>query len=422
MSIACNMAIPNPVSADLVKLLTINTNFLPEKLLPALAIGDKIPVFVRQNSAEGQGLISFRGVTIKAQLPTDIAQGERFLAEVLKKDDKILFHLTERLPSASSSTALYDKAVLAPNIQQELLNKQLANYLSRTTSPVSLPQSALNLKEVFQGAKALEEWVGKVLAFLPQDKGLEDSRNILAKLLDSAPGGNLAENLRRAAKTLREFITSNLSERNLSSSEQALMDTIKNNQQTSKQLRSFAQPGQNGSGSSPLDKTLSANILQLTDRLEHLASTQEFLDKLNPIMKELGEPAQLLFPYLFQGLLSQSQLTLDTPRKINDYERKKQGNSSRKSSNHIHLTVPLPTLGAVEIDITHSEKQIFVRLTTDEPGQAKFITSNLSELEQNLTKQGFKETHLAAQARAARSESTYPAWLSELHRGVSFKV
>jgi len=164
-----------------------------------------------------------------------------------------------------------------------------------------------------------------------------------------------------------------------------------------------------------LDPKTKAELHQIAARLEQMASAQDNLAQLNPVMHALGEPALILFPFLAQGLLSHSQISIDSglDRKGSgggrgrDYdEGEYDGDSSPYQ--RIQVSVPLPSMGPVHVDIAHRKDEILVRFSVSDPEAASFLTEKLEHLGTTLRNLNFARTELMT--HVGEVENSSPLW------------
>lgn len=157
-----------------------------------------------------------------------------------------------------------------------------------------------------------------------------------------------------------------------------------------------------------------ADLLRLASRLDQLAASQESLNQLNPLMHALGEPALVLFPFLFQGLLSHSEVTIDPyrgGRKSGQNRRDDEDGEKGDATPYqrVQVSVPLPQLGTIDVDVAHRDKEILVRLTADDPEIVTFLEAQFENLAAILHREGFERSELTA--HLGRNERTAPHWI-----------
>jgi len=151
-----------------------------------------------------------------------------------------------------------------------------------------------------------------------------------------------------------------------------------------------------------LDPQMKNELKEITNRLEQLANSQETLNRLNPVMQALGEPALILFPFLAQGLLSHSQVTIESPidrengngGERRDYDQGEEGEADSAPYQRIQVNVPLPAMGQVHVDIAHRKEEILVRFSVGNPEASAFLLEQLEHLAVTLKGLNFSRTEL----------------------------
>jgi hypothetical protein len=146
-------------------------------------------------------------------------------------------------------------------------------------------------------------------------------------------------------------------------------------------------------------------------------------------MQAIGEPALILFPFLFQGLVAQGEISLApkqqaNPRQPKDQVEDEQEESDKQGDHHsfqrIELTVPLPNIGPLDIMIAHRPGEILVRFTSETSLTKEFLIDNFPELEERLRDCGFTQTDLSVQTGI--TQNTSPTWCLALSKGTSFRA
>ncbi|MFN8389015.1 MAG: hypothetical protein U0136_01845 [Bdellovibrionota bacterium] len=146
-----------------------------------------------------------------------------------------------------------------------------------------------------------------------------------------------------------------------------------------------------------LDPKAKSDLEQIASRLEQLANTQETLNQLNPMMQALGEPALILFPFLAHGLLNHSELSFES-----SLDRKSLGGGIDDDEDsfdntpfqRIQISVPLPEIGTVHVDVAHRNEEMLVRFTIADSEASDFIKNRLDELSAILRKHQFTKLDL----------------------------
>lgn len=146
--------------------------------------------------------------------------------------------------------------------------------------------------------------------------------------------------------------------------------------------------------------------------LEGLAEAQDILNRVNPVVQALGEPALVLIPALVQGFLSRWEIVVPphVPEE-EDLEGEGEG-GSRESFQRLAMVVNLPALGDIRVDLAHRSKELLLNLTLGSSEGAAFVASQLPKLEGRLRELGFERASLAA-VKGEVSE-VRPGWYRDL--------
>lgn len=162
-----------------------------------------------------------------------------------------------------------------------------------------------------------------------------------------------------------------------------------------------------------LDSKTAGEMNLLASRFEQMSAMQDTLNKLNPVMHALGEPALIMFPFLFHGLMSHSEVTFEAFRGAEKKKDKKGGGGeSGERYRRIQLTVPLPAMGSMHVDIAHRPKEILVRFTSPDAAIVDFMQDKLEHLTRTLRIQGFDKAELYAAVGKIKDSS--PTWSNVL--------
>lgn len=168
----------------------------------------------------------------------------------------------------------------------------------------------------------------------------------------------------------------------------------------------------------PLDGKGAEELKQLASKLDQMAATQERLNQLNPLMQALGEPAMILFPFLAQGLLKHSEVIVE-PRKGKRRGEDDEGDGGGEKRGEeaapfqrIQVSVPLPSIGIVDVDVAHRESEILVRFSVEDPEVGAFLQEQLEHLATILRERNFKRAELVAHVGPRNHEQ--PAWTISL--------
>lgn len=460
------------INADPTALRAVTVPNTPAiaEVLPALRVGDVVRFNVRQNPGSGQpGLIFINGQLIPASLPEFLNPGAKVFAKIANVEDKIVFRILQQQQPLSSLPGGPTTQV-ASDLQS--LVKQSGPIGLRGLQAVILPQE---LKSLFGSNADLSKLLSSLDA-----KTLTDPAQVLKQLIASSTG-DLAATLREAAKLIRQLVdqsTESPTQRflvALNAELSKLLQSVEDNQASKQTLslliniltREVKDPKQAAGTQRELFQSLIANLknaradlsevkahvqqaaaqllplttqtdsakrkdLHLAGRLEQtaktlesMASTQETIHKLNPLMHAIGEPALVLMPFIFQGLLSHSEITIDPKGGRKKQQQGKngsggedgEGGDSTEPYQRIQVSVPLPSMGSVDVDIAHRSKEVLVRLSTPDPEKAQFLLDQLEHLASLLRSLGYERAELVA--NVGTKQENLPAWSLGLHASTS---
>lgn len=446
-------------------------------VLPTLNVGDIMKLAVRENPMDGMGLIFFKGVLVRAQLPKDVSPGQQLVAQITKSDDQIVFKILERM-TPQTDVGVVARHPVAENVQQEL--KVIAKEAGPVFAKMPLP---LEISKTLQDAATLETQISKLLSNITQGEALTNPKR-LTEELTAAADGTIAKRLRETADTIKAFVKeqteilpkitpedlkfglSRLLTQASHNNEDAVADlekfvlSLENETQSRKKLTGqdrellkstltvlkraqdlfsapenapllkkelssaldVAQKFKGAEKFTGVDEKMLTQLTQLATRLEQLAASQEMLSQLNPILQALGEPALILFPFLFQGLLTHSEVTVQsksTQKKKNGVgeEGEEGGKRGGESFRRVQVTVPLPTLGRIDVDVAHRADEILVRLTVENADVGAFLAEQLPELGRTLKELGFSKSELVSTVGTLKEHR--PKWTSDLHVATS---
>lgn len=132
---------------------------------------------------------------------------------------------------------------------------------------------------------------------------------------------------------------------------------------------------------------LAMGSLEQLHQFEQLIDSQQRLITLNPLMHTLGEPAFILFPFLVQGLLRHSEVSISppSPEEIDD----ESAEHNTKRYQRLSVTVPLTNLGHVTVDVAYCPGEVLVRFTVRDEEVRNFLAARISELEQAVSTRGY---------------------------------
>lgn len=448
-----NVTTANTTAQAQTRSIAIDSRQILPQALPQLALGDVVKLTVRQNFGNGQGQIYFKGQLIDASLPQNLVSGDKLLAKILFDNDQLLFQILDHQKAENSKNPATLKSLEAKlaSLFQELPAPSLRNGQS-----LSLPTSLQNL--------GLDQGVlQNLFAQIGSGEQLQNSQTLAAQL-QATKDSALPELFRQVSQTIYSFLEqhadsgsqnflaalrtelSTLLEKGVANNEVALRQlgnlitmlqdeigmvagksrpehkqlelllnqlktALQNPEQQAEIIESTLKQlidNQNltKQDQSQLNPQASRELLQLANRLEQLATTFETLNQLNPLMQAMGEPALILFPFLFHGLISHSEVSVQTKhskkkRGEKDSGEEGEGSDSGNDNKHesfqrIQVTVPLPHFGAVDVDIAHRTEEILVRFAVDDNDKLEFLVEQLEQLGVVLREKGFTKTELMA--------------------------
>ena len=466
---------PN-AATEAFKTLQIESTQLLPNVLPTIAIGDIIRVTVRQNPQEGLGLIYFKGLLVKAALPQNVVPGDKLLAKITESNNNVVLKILERDPAPEAG------GVAQVSLQAKELISDLHELAEQVGASQFRALNSVQIKDVLQQGAVLQKTVQNLLKVIPEPEQLVDAQPLFEQLQNAADGGlapkfraiatelrtlvekhgpppvhkelvelrrrleevftQAADNNFEAAEDifrLTTMLSDGLKERTRlpllgpeKDATKALVDKMRVILKQSDTLdrtqvdRSEIQVVLNQATAliGSIEKRLGVeprsaeDLVRLAARFEQMAQTQETLARLNPVMQALGEPALLLFPFLVQGLVSHSEVTIETKKRVRSDDD--QDSTKREQSEPYHriqVTVPLPNMGTIDVDIAHRTAEILVRFTSDNAEIGQFLLEQLEHLAGTLRDLGFHRADLVSHVGAHQEQ--LPAWSFGLHAGRS---
>ncbi|OVE80279.1 hypothetical protein BVY02_00655 [bacterium J17] len=160
-------------------------------------------------------------------------------------------------------------------------------------------------------------------------------------------------------------------------------------------------------------------LRQVAISIEQIAATQRTLHQLNPLMQAMGEPALILFPFLFHGLLSHSEITIK-PKRRGSGGSGGGSEDAEQAYHRVEVSVPLPEMGNVEVDIAHRGDELLVCFHVQSEEVAKFISEHSGPLLELLKQDGFARASFVT--HVGERGSDLPAWTMGIHASASVLV
>ncbi|MCC6220082.1 MAG: hypothetical protein IT291_02465 [Deltaproteobacteria bacterium] len=436
--------------------------------MPTVGVGDVVNFGVRRNIPGNRGIISINGQLVQANLPLNIKAGSKILAQVAEIGPQVLLKILQAQGPTTSSRI--DLAT------------QLANEIANSLSTASLNhlklQSSLLLPMNLDSSAWRPELLKSLMGNISNNAELYDSNALLANLfkltngtfsswlkslldqtqttslnspfgtLQPLPGSLLTaleaelramlgqasdfSSISKHLKHILDVISKDFSQKETLNSKDAqvlqnVLRDLKTATQNEEHARlhiqaAFSQLEEFLHNNAKLTTTSAsmseAQFKQAILGLEQLANTQETLNRLNPLMQALGEPALIMFPFLFQNFISHGEVIIDPDRQNKGSKQKSsdgsthhdEGLSNGEAYRHIHINLTLPTLGQTIVDIAHRKHEILVRFTLDDEEKAEFLAEQLDFLSAILRSSGFEKTEFIASSNPNPENST--AWFS----------
>jgi hypothetical protein len=436
--------------------LQIDAKNLTNLPAPALSIGDVVSLSVRQNPKDGLGSVALRGLLINAALPENLQPGDKIQAQIIQKGDRVIFKLIGDIESQRATPQNIQQQVVK-GIESQF--KELFNAVSAPQLKLLKAEdlnAALKNAGILRGT--MERLIGNLLKALPSGERLFTPSEIIKELVNSSTGGQLKV-LRDLANSIRQFVGEQKVDPGLAQLKdleqellQLLLDSAENNfsaaglikslvselesptvpktsaklipRNTDAQTRALIdqlkkvltgpnspkepvpslaslltnlqqQIADAAARSGALDPRSVEQLVRLAGHLDRIADAEEALNKMNPLLQALGEPAMILFPFLFQGLLSHTEVSVQRPLKKHTGEKKGSGNKENESFQRIKVKVPLQSFGSVGVDVLLNDKELMVRLNIENPEGTNFLSSRFGELQKELAQLGFENAHLS---------------------------
>lgn len=150
--------------------------------------------------------------------------------------------------------------------------------------------------------------------------------------------------------------------------------------------------------------------------LQGMLESRESLSQLNPIMQSAGQPVLMIIPALIQGILSRWEMVFTPRPQPADGEGGEKKNESEQFE-RVSLSIPLPSLGNVQIELARRSGEILVHFTLAKPEMTEFVRRRLPELSLMLQSAGYRKAQLHAETGLPGHVSAW--WESELVKGLA---
>lgn len=154
--------------------------------------------------------------------------------------------------------------------------------------------------------------------------------------------------------------------------------------------------------------------------VEQMLRGHELLDRLNPLMNMLGEPAFLLFPAIIHGFASELEMTLYPGRPQEAGEDEEEESEERKRSKgyrRFEFEIQLPGLGRVQSRASFRTGEFLLDLTAENETAAAFLEERSGRLKSVLLASGYERIEF--RVSAAPFTEIRPGWMPVLLSGKS---
>lgn len=153
------------------------------------------------------------------------------------------------------------------------------------------------------------------------------------------------------------------------------------------------------------------SALSLLRSIDALASAQDALRQVNPLMREIGEPALFFLPLIFERIFVKSEFRIAHEPDLVDEDGDKAERASQTGFTRFTFKTSLPVLGDVRVDAAYGKKEIYLSFIFQNPESAALAAEKLPMLEKQLEEMGFNKRSLKAESGLA---DIPPSWFEAL--------
>lgn len=355
-----------PVS---VALPSSNATYAQSELtqrLNLIEIGQALPAQIQSQLTDGSYLVQVANTVVQMQLPQGVPVGTQYTATLIARDPRPTFLLqNDASTPQSSETSLSNTAHLITSLLQTTASKTAATPLSSTAPIVAQPNvSASALASALKTALTqtglfyeshLSQWVQgqRSLTSIQQEPQATQTQQLMA---DSGFATGNAGNMQSPLTA------------NAASNHGAESGTLTNNPSLS-----AAQPANNPQNST---QTTPSNPM-LTQLVQHQLQTLEN----NQVLWQ-GQ--------VWPGQSMQWSIADDTPSS-------QQGTAQESAAWNSRMTLNMPELGQMNIQINLSGKQVHITIQADSSQTCQALSSQQNVLLNQLNTAGLKLEHLQIQ-------------------------
>ena len=137
---------------------------------------------------------------------------------------------------------------------------------------------------------------------------------------------------------------------------------------------------------------LSKMNLAAIKNLENMLLGQEFLQRMSPAIRSMGEPVMLLFPFFIYGMLAKLEVSIYGDRIDREKKEKAKKKRQKRKESAYHKTslkLNMPHFGAVHAELIYNDEEILIRLELEEQQSTTDIMPYMQELESAFKSRGF---------------------------------
>lgn len=132
------------------------------------------------------------------------------------------------------------------------------------------------------------------------------------------------------------------------------------------------------------------------NRVSQLVHSQDTLLRMIPVIKSLGEPVLMLFPFIIGGFLTRGQISFSTSHHDGrDTQSSSQGTGAAELFSRIKIVLPLPSLGDVLVDAAYRPGEMLLNFGLENSDAATFFESRCVDLRRILQALGYTKIQIS---------------------------
>lgn len=351
--------------------------------------------------------------------PAKIGTSENFPLVVKSDQLKVLLEMLEDFNSETrGGVPLKEAVTLEKSIRSvletyrdpktaEVKVRELLNSFQSTLTATSAPELT-QLSDLRLIADLVLEFVSGSLAKLRPEPATQ-----LLKLLDAESLKNLIAVLKRwdqsipsPDSTLSHEMADmagdllHVIEKDLQVAPRKVVEQLK---RTLENIEARLAQFDNKADAPPLSRVSAAAVRAL----ESAVAASEAAQKINPILKSVGEPVILFFPFFVQGLISKLEVRAPCRSVVKKESHERENKKKNGSDQSVKFKLTLPNLGAVEVNVIYNSHEIFIGIFFENDELAAIAATFLAEIELAAKKIGFDQVYIVASGRPAQAEESW---------------